>query len=126
MFGCDGVAKFARFSTFFGIDLCGTNMHGVIALLRNSKHAETGELNMPKSYDRELGSLFEEETADAQRKLGYPLAIRSFGGGNAFRELSLTRLTPRYRLFAYNCSSRYSVQQQSLERTNKSWRSPKI
>lgn len=89
----------------FGINLCVTNARGVIALLRYLKYAETGELNIPKSTDREPGSLFEMEIADALRKLGYPLAISSFGGGNAFRELSLTRLTSRYRLCTYNCSS---------------------
>ena len=66
------------------INLCGTNARGVTALLRFLKYAETGELNIPKPTDRESGSLFEEEIADALRKLGYPLAISSFGGEMPF------------------------------------------
>ena len=81
------------------INLSGTSARGVTALKHYLKYAETGELDMPKPTDREAGSLFEEEVADALRKLGYEVD-HQIGSAGYFIDLGVkdSRQPGRYLL----------------------------
>ncbi|MDE0186575.1 MAG: DUF3320 domain-containing protein [Candidatus Poribacteria bacterium] len=70
------------------IDLSRTDARGVAALKRYLKYAETGDLEMPKQSDREAGSLFEEEVAEALRDLGYQVE-HQIGSSGYFIDLGV-------------------------------------
>ena len=81
------------------IDLSRTSARGVAALKRYLKYAETGELDIPRPSDRDAGSLFEEEVADALRKLGYQVD-HQIGSAGYFIDLGVkdSRRAGRYLL----------------------------
>ena len=70
------------------IDLSRTSARGVAALKRYLKYAETGELDIPRPSDRDADSLFEEEVADALRKLGYQVE-HQIGSAGYFIDLGV-------------------------------------
>jgi len=55
------------------IDTNRTQAKGMIALKRYLKYARTGELDLPKSTDKEADSLFEEDVAHELRQHGYEI-----------------------------------------------------
>ena len=70
------------------IDLSRTNARGVAALKRYLKYAETGKLDIPTPTNKEADSPFEEEVADALRRLDYQVE-HQIGSAGYFIDLGV-------------------------------------
>ena len=70
------------------IALSPTSPRGIAALKRYLEYAETGQLDIPIPTDREADSPFEEEVADALRKLGFQIE-HQIGSAGYFIDLAV-------------------------------------
>ena len=70
------------------IDLGRTNAPGIVALKRYLKYAQTGEADIAVPTNRESDSPFEDEVADALRKVGYEVD-HQIGSAGYFIDLGI-------------------------------------